>query len=51
MHRGKVLSRVRICVSGFHGIIGKRILSGKEKRCGRGGETGGGRVTFGITIV
>ncbi len=47
MHQGKVLARVRICVSGFHGIIGERILNEREKHWGGGNNRG--LVPFGIT--
>ncbi len=49
MHQSKVLARVRICVSGFHGILGERILNRREKRWGGGGGTVRGPVPFGIT--
>jgi hypothetical protein len=38
VHRGRVLSRVRIFVSGFHGIIGEKLLN-RRVRCWGGGGT------------
>ncbi len=39
MHQGSVLARVRICVSGFHGVVGERKLK-NEKNIGGGEQLG-----------
>jgi hypothetical protein len=36
VHQSSVLARIRICLSGFHGIVGERKLK-NEKNIGGGG--------------
>ncbi len=40
MHQGRVLARIRIYVSGFHGIVGERKLKEREKHWGGGEQLG-----------